>query len=114
MTNLPDEIVEEILSYGDVCVTQKYQGTLQQIKYHIKEFQYQQEKNKRSQWYRKPMSYYTLYILMKNNIKLHLGRHIYTSKPSGLYNINCVYSENEINNNNLIESYQSSERSLLG
>lgn len=93
--SLPDEIIEEILSYGDVEVTQKYHGTLRQMKYHIKEFQYQQDQNKRSQWYRKPMSYYTLYILMKNNIKLHLDRHIYTSKPSRIYNINCVYSENE-------------------
>jgi hypothetical protein len=31
---------------------------------------------------------------MKNQMKKHLDKYIYTSKPSHVYNINCVYSEN--------------------
>ena len=34
--NLPQEIIDEILSYGDVVVTQCHNSVINQIKYHIK------------------------------------------------------------------------------
>ena len=34
--NLPQEIIDEILSYGDVAVTQRYKSVIIQINYHIK------------------------------------------------------------------------------
>ena len=99
--DLPMELVYEILSYGDVVVTEKYESVLRQLKYHTKEFQYHRNYNPLSQWYFKPDSYYTLYILMKNKIKMHLDKYIYTSKPSKIYNINCVFTQN-LNTNRLI------------
>jgi hypothetical protein len=92
--DLPSELVAEILSYGDVEVTQKYDGVLRQLKYHTKEFDYHRNYNINSQWYYKPTTHYKFYILMKNQMKKHLDKYIYTSKPSHVYNINCVYSEN--------------------
>ena len=99
--DLPMELVYEILSYGDVVVTEKYESVLRQLKYHTKEFQYHRNYNPLSQWYFKPDSYYTLYILMKNQIKMHLDKYIYTSKPSRMYNINCVFTQS-LNTNQLI------------
>jgi hypothetical protein len=106
--DLPMDLVYEILSYGDVVVTEKYEGVLRQLKYHKKEFMYQRNNNPLSQWYFKPDSYYTLYILMKNQMKKHLDKYIYTSKPSRMYNINCVFTQNYdtnllINYNNMID-----------
>jgi len=75
---IPPEIVDEILSYGDVMVTQKYDGVLRQLKYHKNQFMYHRNYNRISQWYLKPESYYVLYILMKNSIKSHLDQYIYT------------------------------------
>ena len=43
--DLPSELVAEILSYGDVMVTQKYDGVLRQLKYHTKEFHYHRNYN---------------------------------------------------------------------
>ena len=91
---IPPELVAEILSYGDVIVTQKYDGVLRQLKYHKKEFEYHRNYNTRSQWYYKPTTHYKFYILMKNQIKNHLDKYIYTSKPSKIHGINCIYTEN--------------------
>jgi hypothetical protein len=105
--DLPSELVAEILSYGDVMVTQKYDGVLRQLKYHTKEFHYHRNYNPKSQWYYKPTTHYKFYILMKNQIKMNLDKYIYTSKPSKMYNINCVYTEiyNLTNFPNLTDVY---------
>jgi len=90
---LPDELVSEILSYGDVYVTQKYDGVLRQLNYHKKEYDYRRFYDNLSQWYLKPSSHYKLYILMKNQIKKRLDQYIYTPNPDCFYNIN-VFSDN--------------------
>jgi len=82
--------VDEILSYGDVIVTQKYDGVLRQLKYHKNQFMYHRNYNRISQWYLKPESYYVLYILMKNSIKSHLDQYIYTHK-SLVKDINTIF-----------------------
>jgi len=107
LKDLPSELVAEILSYGDVMVTQKYDGVLRQLKYHTKEFHFHRNYNPLSQWYYKPATHYKFYILMKNQIKMNLDKYIYTSKPSKMYNINCVYTEiyNLTNFPNLTDDY---------
>ena len=42
--NIPHDIVDEILSYGDVNVTQKYNNIVRQINYLSNEFNYQRKK----------------------------------------------------------------------
>jgi hypothetical protein len=73
---LPDEIVELILSYGDVVVTQRYCGVIRQLNYISAEFYWQNNHNTRSIWYYRPPGFYPVYILMKNIIKKNLNDHI--------------------------------------
>ena len=87
---IPPELVAEILSYGDVMVTQKYDGVLRQLTYHKNQFMYHRNYNRISQWYLKPESYYVLYILMKNSIKSRLDEYIYTHK-SLVKHINTIF-----------------------
>lgn len=48
---LPEDIINEIMSYGDVNVTLKYKGVLNQLNYYRKEFDYQRKKHKTGCWY---------------------------------------------------------------
>lgn len=70
---LPDEVVDIILSYGDVIVTQRYCGVIRQLNYYMSEFDWQHNHNSRSIWYLRPPNYYPCYALMKNNMKRHLN-----------------------------------------
>ena len=38
---LPDDVINEIMNYGDVNVTLKYIGVINQLNYYKKEFDYQ-------------------------------------------------------------------------
>lgn len=89
--NLPIEIVNEILSYGDVEVTQKFECVLRQLKYHKSEYDYQRSSNKKSEWYYRPSTHFKLYILMKNQIKQNIYKFIFTYKLNSFYNINFIF-----------------------
>ena len=67
--NIPHDIVDEILSYGDVNVTQKYNNIVRQINYLSNEFNYQRKKNRTSIWYNKSKHSIMYFINMKNRQK---------------------------------------------
>ena len=68
---LPDDIINEIISYGDVNVTQKYKGVIIQLNYYKKEFDYQRKSHKNGYWYGVSGDHYNLYILYKSLDKYH-------------------------------------------
>lgn len=78
---LPDELVDLILSYGDVVVTERYKGVLLQLKYYTKEFKYQQN-NPYGLWYECPNFYYIGFTLTKNRIKFCPEKSITNYNPS--------------------------------
>ena len=86
------EIVNEIFSYGDVEVTQKFECVLRQLKYHKSE--YDNEKsiiyNRIPTWYYRTPYHFKLYILMKNRIKQNIDKHIFTNKLKSFYNIDIT------------------------
>lgn len=69
---LPNEVVDIILSYGDVVVTQRYHGVLCQLKYYEREFDWQHNYNTRSIWYWRATNTYPAFVLMKNRLKFRL------------------------------------------
>jgi hypothetical protein len=73
---LPTELVDLILSYGDVEVTQRYDGVIRQLKYFVREFDWQHNHNKLSVWYYRPTNVYPCFVLMKNRMKFHLEKFI--------------------------------------
>ena len=74
--NLPIDLVHRILEYGDPCISEKFQGCIDQLKYHRKELSYQ----RRNTYCRSVMVYsrglvnlgqikFYRYILHKSRIK---------------------------------------------
>lgn len=86
---LPNDIINEILSYGDVDVTQKYEGVLLQLKFYIKEFNYHR-KQPYNIWSTYDDYEYKIYALTKNRIKKYPNEYIYPRIRR--------YRENIINN----------------
>ncbi|MGA1047991.1 MAG: hypothetical protein ACO3UU_08260, partial [Minisyncoccia bacterium] len=87
---LPDEIVDLILSYGDVLVTQRYCGVIRQLNYYKNEFSYQIKNPWSHHWRNKPAFYYPLFIFTKCKIKKNLTEYITPIRPSKPYR-NILY-----------------------
>ena len=68
---LPNDIIDEILSYGDVDVTQKYEGVLLQLNFYIKEFNYHRKKPN-NVWSTYADYEYKIYALTKSKIKKYI------------------------------------------
>jgi hypothetical protein len=94
---LPQEMIDEILSYGDPEVTQKFDCVLNQMKYHRKMLQIDSNINLihlgRVNVYRGIRDFY-LYILDKSYMK----KNVYNSKSK-------FFSKNIIFYNNLWATY---------
>jgi len=76
MIELPKDIIDIILSYGDPIVNQKYFFVMKQFRFLKKEFNYKrlQPYNK---WYHYRESEFMHYILYKNNSKNAMNyRHV--------------------------------------
>lgn len=63
--NLPIELVNEILSYGDVLITKKYESVLNEMKQLQTNF-YRCQDSYQSIWYKAPTNYYFYFILRHN------------------------------------------------
>lgn len=72
---LPNDIINEILSYGDVDVTQKYEGVLLQLKFYRKEFNYYR-KRPNNIWSAYADYEYKIYALTKSKIKKYPNDYI--------------------------------------
>ena len=66
---LPDDVINEIMYYGDVNVTLKYIGVINQLNYYKKEFDYQRKNHKNGYWYGLSNHDYKLYVLYKSKDK---------------------------------------------
>lgn len=84
------EIVNEILSYGDVEVAQKFECVLRQLKYHKSEYDNNRSTNRISGWYYSTPYHFKLYILLKNRIKQNIDKHIFTNKLNSFYDIDIT------------------------
>ena len=96
---LPQEILDEILSYGDPVVAQKMEGVLHQIKYHRKMLEIDSKINlihigRVNVYHGITQQDFYLYILDKSYIK----KNVYNSKSK-------FFSNDIIINNNLWAIY---------
>ena len=66
---LPDDVINEIMNYGDVNVTLKYIGVINQLNYYKKEFDYQRKNHKNGYWYGLSNNDYKLYVIYKSKDK---------------------------------------------
>lgn len=66
--NLPDDVINHILSYGDPIITQKYSFVMKQMKFLNTEFNYKR-KQLYNRWYLYKDTDFKHYILYKNNSK---------------------------------------------
>ena len=73
---LPDDVIENILSYGDPIVNEKYTLVVIQIDYLNNEFNYNRLKPY-NVWYSYPEEWFKKYALYKNNNKISLNCHVY-------------------------------------
>lgn len=64
---LPDDIIELILGYGDVVVTQRYTSVMLELEYYHCEFNYQTADIGSATWYRKPACYFPLFVFNKSS-----------------------------------------------
>lgn len=76
MTILPDDVIEQILSYGDPIVNEKYTLVVIQIEYLNNEFNYNRYKPY-NVWYGYPQELFKNYALCKNNNKISLNCRVY-------------------------------------
>jgi hypothetical protein len=75
---LPNDVIENILSYGDPIVNKKYTFVVIQIKYLKNEFDYHRTLKPyciiiSSIWYRYPPEWFKKYALYKNNHKISIN-----------------------------------------
>lgn len=74
--NLPDDICDKILSYGDPDIRKKFVNVMSQISYYNSEFKYQR-KNTCCRWYNIPEEDYYKYALrevyLKKNVNKYYG-----------------------------------------
>jgi hypothetical protein len=69
---LPDDMIENILSYGDPIVNEKYTCVVIQIKYLMNEFNYHRTKPFNF-WNGYSREWFKKYALYKNNNKISLN-----------------------------------------
>jgi hypothetical protein len=72
LVQLPDDVINYILDYGDPRINQKYNFVLIQLKYLNNEFNYNRKK-KYNTWYGYEENEFKHYILYKNNSKSSLN-----------------------------------------
>lgn len=101
---LPDEIIDLILSYGDVVVTQRYHAVVRQLKYLEEEFSYQIKNPWSYHWRNKPRYYYPMYIFTKCNIKQQLSEDMNIVCPSETY-LNLMFEHRVIHNRHIIYDF---------
>jgi hypothetical protein len=70
--NLPDDVIENILSYGDPIITEKYTCVLLQIEYLKNEFNYNR-KRPYNVWCGYSDAWFIKYALYKNNNKISIN-----------------------------------------
>lgn len=69
---LPDDVIENILSYGDPIINEKYTCVILQIKYLNNEFNYIRLKPYNT-WYGYSKEFFKKYALYKNNNKISIN-----------------------------------------
>ena len=69
---LPDEIVLEIMSFGDPNITLLYTNVMCQLLHHVTEFNYYRKNKPNNRWYNVTFDNYYKYVLRKNFIKKHV------------------------------------------
>lgn len=67
-TKLPDEIINEILSYGDPVINEKYNHVLFQFKKHVKTF-HSLTQNNHSIWFQFPCHLFHYYVLRQSYLE---------------------------------------------
>jgi hypothetical protein len=72
MIELPDDVIDLILSYGDPIVNQKYIFVMKQLRFLKKEFNYKRLQPYNT-WHGYKESEFKHYILYKNNSKNSLN-----------------------------------------
>ena len=92
---LPNDIIDEILSYGDVDVTQKYEGVLLQLNFYIKEFNYHR-KQPNNVWSTYADYEYKIYALTKSKIKKYPNDYICPRIRRYRENINEFFTPSHI------------------
>lgn len=70
--NLPDDVIDIILSYGDPIINQKYSFVMKQLEYLMNEFNYKR-KNRFNTWHGYHEYHFKYYILYKNYSKRALN-----------------------------------------
>lgn len=95
---LPDEMVLEIMSFGDPNITLLYTNVMCQLLHHVTEFNYYRKNKPNNRWYNVTFDNYYKYVLRKNFIKKHVDKQYNNIKAKSVeqhlegYNINLQYN----------------------
>lgn len=72
--SLPDVLITEILSYGDVESRLKMNSVITQLSYYSKEFEYQRHNDRSYRWYSLPKTKYARFAFRQIKNKKELGK----------------------------------------
>ena len=78
--SLPDVLIDEVLSYGDVESRLKMNSVIKQLNYYSKEFEYQRHNDMSYLWYRRPKTKYARFAFRQIKNKKKLGNTIEKTK----------------------------------
>jgi hypothetical protein len=87
---LPEYIRTEILSYGDVAVTNKFKQVLCQLQYNFKEYTYQTTENSLSCWRGYPFRQFVLHRALQKNSTSENHRPIINTTAAGMYTLRWI------------------------
>lgn len=82
--SLPDELIDEILSYGDIESHLKMNSVIIQINYYSKEFDYHRNRNRFSPFYQCPKTKYPQFAFRQIENKKDLDSCLHRFKTTKL------------------------------
>jgi hypothetical protein len=96
--DLPNDIITHIMSYGHPVITKLYTNVLDQLLYHMREFNYHRSNQAKpfNRWYLLPETDYYKYTLRESFLKKHINKNYsdlpynYGSLPDWRWTINTT------------------------
>ena len=100
---LPDDIIRVIMSYGDPVITNLHKNVMDQLLYHMSEFNYHRSNKEKpfNRWFLLPETDYYKYVLRECLLKKHINKYYeYLTTDYGSLSTNYVSNYLTIMNNN--------------
>ena len=88
--SLPDVLIDEILSYGDIESRLKMNSVIKQLNYYSKEFEYMRHNDRSYLWYSLPKTKYARFAFRQIKNKKELGNTINIEKTNLEHTINMI------------------------